>query len=151
MNGDDKLECLIPCKHLPTLTLATSITNKIYLLDISRGALICELENRKNFERLGFLNTCFACNNQLLFLKYVNPDTKVSKLYAHTLKLISKLENYFVQSETNTYSYNYNPNLSLNERMKSIMSQRITQQYNRKERVNSFWKNLKELNSNSSR
>lgn len=144
MNSDDKFEIITPCKNLPGLALVTSITNKIYLLDIAKGSLVCELENRKNVQRLKVNEMSFACKNEMLFLKYRDNATGETKLYAHTLKLISKLGNYFAQSENLSYSNEYIPSYPVGERMKMILNQRISEQFYRKDRINDFWSSLKD-------
>jgi hypothetical protein len=104
----------------------------------------------------------FACNSKVLFVKCkfsqkklknikffffvkgANDDSRIAKLFAHSLRLISKLDDYFTAGNDNLYSDNYLPSCLLNQRMNVLMKQRINEQYYRKERLMSNWSKLHE-------
>lgn len=143
-NQDDKICLLLPCRNVPSLALAIGVTNKLYLLDIFKNMLVCELENHAEKDLVKLNELGFACKNTILFIKCANDNSNVSKLFAHTLRLIPKLEDYFIIGNDNLYSNSYLPNCGLNERMKILMRQRINEQFHRKDRLSINWSKLHE-------
>ena len=68
-NQDDKICLLLPFKNVPSLALAIGVTNKLYLLDIFKSMLVCELENHQETDLVKLNELGFACRNKILFIK----------------------------------------------------------------------------------
>ncbi len=68
-NQDDKICLLLPCRNVPSLALAIGVTNKLYLLDIFKNILVCELENHAEKDLVKLNELGFACKNTILFIK----------------------------------------------------------------------------------
>lgn len=68
-NEDDKFYLLHPCKNVPSLALGLSVKNKLYLLDINKGQLVCELENPLDIEPIKSNELSFGSRNKTLFVK----------------------------------------------------------------------------------
>ena len=68
-NKDDLCIDFFPCIHLPNLLIALSITNKLFVMDISKQKLILELSNGDYFLNMDKFQAAFASRNQLLYAK----------------------------------------------------------------------------------
>jgi hypothetical protein len=173
-NKDDKCTHFILCNHIPNLVillhfsllilfnnfqvvyyftlifklLLVSETNKIYVLAVDKGKLVCELENKQNLvfiePNTNQVSCTFASKDEFVFLKgFENESKQNGQLVCHSLRLISILDEYFY-SASNRPAFNHclPQNATLSERMKILLKNRIEEQANRKERLKLAWSSL---------
>ena len=97
----------------------------MFIIDIERGVLACELSCSNQYGiAIDSVQYAFSSRNHFLFVKcYTNDENSVSKLLCHSLRLISKLDDYF---GTNQHILNncLPLNTSLSERIKNLMQNR---------------------------
>jgi len=148
-NKDDLCVDFFPCIHLPNLVIVLSITNKLFVFDISRRQMILELSNVDN--NLHSINSenfqcAFTNMNQSLFIKGCGPeinDCNVPLLICHSLRLIPQLEDFFAYNSTTQYYPSYLPVRSgLNDRINILMEERIDEQSARKDRLKKMWSEI---------
>ncbi len=145
-NKDDLCVDFFPCIHLPNLVIVLSITNKLFVFDISRRQMILELSNVDN--NLHSINSenfqcAFTNMNQSLFIKGYGPEINgcnVPLLICNSLREIPQLEDFFAYNSTTQYYPSYLPVRScLNDRINILMEERIDEQSARKDRLKKMW------------
>jgi len=146
-NKDDLCVDFFQCFHLPNLMVALSITNKLFIFDISQKKMILELNdesgNKHSINSENFV-CAFTNMNQTLFVKgfiqEANEGNNKSILISHSLRFIPQLENFFAYGSRVQYFPSYLPFMSgLKERLKILMEKRIDEQTARKDRLKKMW------------
>lgn len=131
-NKDDLCTDFFPCVHLPNLMVVLSITNKIFIFDISKRMMMLELDCHEYASHVNSENfsCCFTSKNQLMYIK-AQPaarnenDSPVPLLLCHPLRTIPQLEDIFAFNSSAQYYESYLPfRTSLNDRIKILMEKR---------------------------
>ncbi len=126
-NQDDKLVQVNILDHIPDLLVCISETKKIYLYDLTKQKLMCELLNeidkkiKYDIVLDDILKISLAYKSRNLYFKSVKSDDEQQMgLICQSLNLMSILDDYFgttIQFYSNCLPINAN----LNERIKNLM------------------------------
>ena len=118
---------------------------------MERGHLICEFDNKDSVHSLSTnpFQYGFTSKNNFLFVKCLSLTTNKTQLLTHSLRLISKLDDYFSLNQP-VLSSCQPTNSSLSERIKNLMQARIEDLPARKDRLRNVWSELSQRTNNQS-
>lgn len=125
--------------------MAVSTTQKIYILDIDKGRLICELEAKSAQSEIKpdtttKLEAVYSSKNFQLFVKGVHDENRIG-LVCHSLRLVSVLDDY-LSVNLSLQASTLPINALLVERVASLFRLKHEEESARRHRLNLIWDQL---------
>lgn len=141
-NKDDVCIDFFPCSNLPNLMIVLSITEKLFIFEISKKKMLIELSDDKlDYSYMEKIYGSFVIKNQLFYAKgQVSKEDNNSKILCHSLRNFPQLEDYFAFNNNTQYFCNFLPSkATLNDRVKIFMEKRIDEMPMRNDRLKKVW------------